>query len=200
MNKNKKNLSILAVFAMAVVALFGTVAYFSDSDKVENKFTVGSIDISIDEPNFEDKHMTPGKELDKDPAVTVNAESEASYVFMAIDNHLTNILEDIEIDENWTEVEEVSKEGNRSLTVYVYTGDDTEAKIVEMAEEDQTLPALFKSVKVKDALDHDDFEGFEDLSNHLDIAGFAHQAYINGEASAEIASEAAVEFFQDLFQ
>lgn len=81
--------SLLLVLALSVG---GTIAWLTDSDSVTNTFTIGNVNITLTETDTaldtdqNDKTNTykfvPGKELAKDPKVTVTANSEKCYVFV----------------------------------------------------------------------------------------------------------------------
>ncbi|HEY4544340.1 MAG TPA: SipW-dependent-type signal peptide-containing protein, partial [Tissierellaceae bacterium] len=175
MNKRKKNILNITLLFVVFGMLLSTLAYFTSSDNVENKFTVGDININLKEPNFlspgtmtpeelekvkkdlkenenltdeeiedylnehrDNAHITPGKIIQKDPTVTVEANSEDSYVFAAVDNHITHVLEDIEIDPSWTHLEKIEdpNNSNRKLDIYVYTGSKAQDKVVPLNHED----------------------------------------------------------------
>ena len=106
-------LALSLVLAVSMVAL-GTLAFLTDSETVTNTFTVGQVDIGLDESEVDengdpiypggsnddgtpvvpgeepdrvetnDYHMIPGEEYVKDPMVTVMAGSEESYVRMIV--------------------------------------------------------------------------------------------------------------------
>lgn len=67
----KKILAItLCVAMLAIMLVSGTLAYFTDEAEKENVFTVGNVDIELEEENWEDVEDTyPGQKLDKDPTV-----------------------------------------------------------------------------------------------------------------------------------
>lgn len=83
---------------MAVVMLFGmtvagTLAWLqADTDPVINTFTVGDINITLDETNFEGEgrdeantyKMIPGQKYVKDPIVHVQPGSEPCWVFVKV--------------------------------------------------------------------------------------------------------------------
>ena len=85
-------LSLMLVLVLAAVG--GTVAWLTDStDAVTNTFTVGDINITLTETwntaSVEDGEkdswtakMIPGNQYLKDPKVTVQAGSEACYLFV----------------------------------------------------------------------------------------------------------------------
>ena len=73
---NKKELSTVLAGALAVTAVVGgSLAYFTDKDNKVNTFTVGNVDITLTEPNWEGNGSEdapaayPGEPLAKDPTV-----------------------------------------------------------------------------------------------------------------------------------
>ena len=85
--KKKKIVSLCLVIALVAVASLGTLAYFTDTDSATNTFTVGKVDIELDEPAWKgnDQTLMPGTKLDKDPTITVKKDSEDCYLFVRLD-------------------------------------------------------------------------------------------------------------------
>ena len=54
MNKKKIALMAASIALIASAVLFGTLAYFTDSESVANTFTVGDINITLDEARVND--------------------------------------------------------------------------------------------------------------------------------------------------
>ena len=97
----KKNLKklLLAVCCAALlvcVSIGATVAYLTSTKTVKNTFTVGNVQIKLDEEDItkSDGSRTeegnvykifPGRSYKKDPTVTVKAGSEESYVRMKVE-------------------------------------------------------------------------------------------------------------------
>lgn len=88
----KKIMAMCLVIAMAATAVIGgTLAYFTDTDKVANTFAMGNVDINLFETkdgvkiedgiNFEEK-IVPNHVFDKDPTVEVIEGSEDTYLFL----------------------------------------------------------------------------------------------------------------------
>lgn len=105
MRRMRKYLLIVACIALvAGLAIGGTIAWLSaKTGEVVNTFTVGNIDIKLEEHDYlpetntlnkaegvetvqtnDDYKIIPGVDLPKDPFVTVKAGSEACYVFVQI--------------------------------------------------------------------------------------------------------------------
>lgn len=73
----KKIIALCLVIALAATAVIGgTLAYFTDEDDATNTFTVGNVDITLTEPNWNSSgsadapEVYPGEALAKDPTVT----------------------------------------------------------------------------------------------------------------------------------
>lgn len=76
---------VLAVILVCFAA-GGTLAWLSDSSgPVKNTFTVGNIDIDLNETTGTDYKMVPGNTIAKDPKVTVKGGSEACWLFVKIE-------------------------------------------------------------------------------------------------------------------
>lgn len=74
---NKKFLTVGLAGVLAVTAVVGgSLAYFTDTDKKDNAFTVGNVDITLTEPQWDEigskeaENAYPGEALAKDPTVT----------------------------------------------------------------------------------------------------------------------------------
>ena len=89
----KKIISLCLVVCLLATAIGGTLAYFTDTDnKVKNTFTVGNVNIELNETNkingrdfdgtaFE--NLMPGTKITKTPVVA-NKSSEAAYVRVVV--------------------------------------------------------------------------------------------------------------------
>lgn len=77
--------AMLAVTLLIGCAIGGTVAWLTaKTDPVVNTFTYGDINIKLDETTGNNYKIIPGVDIAKDPKVTVNANSEACYLFVKI--------------------------------------------------------------------------------------------------------------------
>ncbi len=87
--RKKITLVSISVALIAVLVAGMSLAYFTDTtEKKENVFTVGNVDISLDEPSWDaDKEhpLTPSQSYEKDPTITVEQGSQDSYVFLKMD-------------------------------------------------------------------------------------------------------------------
>lgn len=75
----KKIISLCLVAALAVVAIAGaSLAYFTDKDAKTNTFTLGNVDIELNEEKWEEPiAAVPDVEYAKDPVVTNIGENDA---------------------------------------------------------------------------------------------------------------------------
>ena len=85
--RSKALLLVLCAVLLAAVSVLGTVAYLtSDTQTITNTFTVGDINIELTETKPESKQakIIPGVDIEKDPKVTVKANSEACWLFVEV--------------------------------------------------------------------------------------------------------------------
>ena len=92
---------ILAVILVVAISVGATLAYLTDTEAVVNTFTVGKVDIdltetgatSLDDINWEKSYtgIIPGQTYEKDPSVTVIANSEDCFVYVKVINGLSSI-------------------------------------------------------------------------------------------------------------
>ena len=109
--KNAKKVLLLALCAILLVGatIAGTVAYLTSQKTVTNTFTVGKVSITLTEDkinvqtgekltgseagttdNLQNIELVPGREIEKNPVITVSNDSEECYLFVKIENGLTS--------------------------------------------------------------------------------------------------------------
>ena len=108
----KKTVALLLALVMVFgAAVGGTIAYLTSNDSVTNTFTVGKVAITLDETDVDvygvkdgetrvktnEYKLIPGHEYTKDPIVHFAAKSEASWLFVKVDDGLANIEADTKI-------------------------------------------------------------------------------------------------------
>ena len=102
-----KKRALLIGMCLALVAtasVLGTLAYLTDTDGAVNTFTIGQVDIALDEADVDEDgrlivdekgqpvdrvqgteyHLIPGLTYIKDPTITVKSGSEEAYVRMMV--------------------------------------------------------------------------------------------------------------------
>ncbi len=127
--KRAKKVLLLALCAVLLVGatIAGTLAFLTDTDEVKNTFTVGKIDITLDEAKVDEYgvpvegaervktntyKLIPGKTYVKDPEIHVSANSEDSYIFVRIQNGLAAY----EAEGNTTIAEQMKKKGWQAVS------------------------------------------------------------------------------------
>lgn len=131
--KNAKKILALLMCAVLLVgaSIAGTVAYLTSQDEVTNTFTVGKVEIKLEEYDVDeqtgkknatvveglaDLELVPGREIEKNPFITVDENSETCWLFVKIVNGLGDAVTINGLAENgWTAVE-----GNEGYYKYAY--------------------------------------------------------------------------------
>lgn len=95
-NVSNKTVAILLALVLAIgCAVGGTLAWLiSETDPVVNTFTYGDINISLEETTEKYK-ITPGVSINKDPKVTVKANSEACWLFVKVEEQGTFVADKV---------------------------------------------------------------------------------------------------------
>jgi predicted ribosomally synthesized peptide with SipW-like signal peptide len=87
MKSKKIIMTVLVVTIIGALAVGGTAAYFTDGEEKVNTFTVGDMDITLTESEWDDssdgKSLVPGYETGKNPTVT--AVEGDSYMRMTVE-------------------------------------------------------------------------------------------------------------------
>ncbi len=106
MKARKILVSLAALALVAAISIGGTIAYLTSAEKVTNTFTVGHVQITLDEKKVDvdgkeiansnrvhgnQYKLMPGHEYTKDPTVHFAAGSEASYIFVKVENGISGI-------------------------------------------------------------------------------------------------------------
>lgn len=191
---SRKKLIITAIILALVLAIGGILAYFTDSETIINKFTMGSIDISVIEPSWPGtsdnpvNDITPGAETPKDPQI-VNNGTNSVYAFMEVSVPYANItvegataaadtpLFTYELNSGWKQVGDVktvAASGEDKLPQYVYVyaymnEDDTLKEVLK----GETTPSIFDKVKFAD-IHEEDFASSSIQGKELDVVVTGH--------------------------
>lgn len=101
----KAMLVALCAVLLMTAGIISTLAYFTDTDSVTNTFTVGKVQITLDEADVDENgvkenenrvkenqyHLIPGSTYLKDPTVHVEADSEDAWLFVEILNEIKEV-------------------------------------------------------------------------------------------------------------
>lgn len=138
--KKYKLISLLLAASLLLTGIVGgTVAWLIDkTDPVVNTFTYGDINIDLEEtptpddddnPDTNEYEMIPGEEITKDPKVTVNTDSKASWLFVKLEKSVNfDDFMEYEIADGWTQL--LDAQGNAIDGVYFRAVDEVVAEDV----------------------------------------------------------------------
>lgn len=213
MKKFKALLVVACALLLVAASVFGTMAYLTSTDTVTNTFTVGKVNIKLDEAKVnadgtpvegadrvkENSYkLLPGHTYTKDPTVTVEAGSEASYVRQMVTVTFDKVLTDAQLatqldgiftgyDANWVrndkKVETKTKDGAKyTVITYEYRYKDK----VAATTTDTKLPALFTEIKVPETWTNDDLAAL----GNIEINIVAHAIQADGFTDADAAWKA----------
>ena len=187
----KKIVSVCLVVCLLATAIIGTtLAYFTDTAEVTNTFTVGNVDITLDEAKVgedgqaldsgervtkNEYHLYPGKEYDKDPTITVADGSENCYLFVKV----VNGLADLEAEGNTTIAAQMAAKGWKLVE------DETNVYMQE------GIYSANGSVTVFDTFTIDKAATATTLAGATNIVITAYAVQAEGFASAQAAWDAA---------
>ena len=204
----KKILVACLCVALAVLTIAGTtLAYLTSQATVTNTFTVGKVEIKLDEAKANadgtlvegadrvkanSYKLIPGHTYNKDPMVTVLKGSESSYIKMTVTFSKAAELDAIFAP---TGADLTSIFNGYDSTNWIYKGntEDTTAntrtyefwykEAVAAPTADVALDALFDQIKAPDSLTNSDLNNLKDLK--ITVNAYAIQA--DGFATAEAA-------------
>lgn len=195
--KKKYLTTLLLVMLVAALSVGATLAYLTDEESNTNTFTVGKVDITLDEadvneygeeiPGAErvkenDYKLIPGHSYVKDPTVTVSADSEESYIRMIVTITKADELQAIFVegflpqdfvtgwDANIWETTNVIEERDNTLT-YEFRYHTTVSTVDADAK---TLEALFTGIDFPSEVTAEQLETLEGLQ--VNVVAHAIQA------------------------
>lgn len=197
MNKKKLITTLGALSLAATITIGGTVAYLTDQDAADNKFTVGKVEVELEEPSWEEEEhqdLQAGESVEKDPHITNTGVNDA-YVYLEVQVPMETIITAAEdgtrenggvavnqelftftANKNWTQI---SKTESNGYMVYVYSYD----KILASGESTNTL---FDTMTFANVI-----EGQIDSREYIvPVEAFAIQTANTGDGSGNIPAEA----------
>ena len=176
--------ALLAVVLLVGATIGGTIAWLTAStEKVENTFTVGNIDITLTETT-EDYKMIPGYTIDKDPVVTVKEGSEDCWVFVKVEEskNLKDYIQ-YEVDSsNWTKLEGVQGLLPTEEVYYCYAKDITADRAIKVLKDNQVQVLDTVTKEMMDSITGDN----RPLPN-LTFTAYAVQYYSSNNTPFDVA-------------
>lgn len=173
MSMKKARTAIIASALVGCLAIGGISAYFTDADTATNTFTVGKVEIDLQEPKWTPpEDITPDEEFKKDPKI-VNTGNNESYVFMEVVVPYANVITANEdgtrneaadtelfsytVNTGWVEVGTAEKDTTAKTVTHLYAY-GTSTAMTGLAKDAET-PALFNAVKFANVVEDQNLEG-----------------------------------------
>ena len=207
----KKLMTVLALVLVVAMSVAGTYAYLTSADKVVNTFTVGNVQIKLDEakanadgtlvPNADrvkanSYKLLPGHNYKKDPMVTVLEGSESSYVKMTVTFSKAAELDAIFAPNGGADMTSIFNGYDSTNWIYKGNTEDTNAntrtyefwykEAVAAPTADVALDALFDSITVPGTITNTQLATIEGMT--ITVNAYAIQA--DGFSTADAAWEA----------
>jgi len=182
----KMKTGILICAAAAALCVGSAAAYFTDSDTAVNTFTIGKVELDLQEPGYvPETDITPGEEIQKDPQIK-NTGVNDEYVFLTVTIPYANItvaeadgtkgakadteLFTYTVNSGWTELGAAEK--NTSEKFYTHTYVYGTASACTALAANTVTPALFNTVKMVNAVED---EGLENTSGQITVNAYGIQ-------------------------
>lgn len=208
MKARKILVSLAALALVAAISIGGTIAYLTSQDQVVNTFTVGKVNIVLNEAaanpdgslienadrvKANSYKLLPGHTYNKDPMVTVKGGSEDCYVKMTVTFSKASELDAIFAstggadmisifkgydNTNWI-LKNVSKDANANTRTYEFWYKE----VVESPTADKALDALFDQIVVPGTITKEQLATIEGMT--ITVNAYAIQA--DGFATADLA-------------
>ena len=183
-NVSNKTVAILLALVLAIgCAVGGTLAWLiSQTNPVVNTFTYGDINIDLKEDTKGPYTITPGKNITKDPKVTVKANSEACWLFVKVK------------EENWPTFTDA--DGTKKVSYHIADGwnalqGQTDVYYREVAaanDKAQEFPVLKdNTVTVRDTLTKDEVNKLKNSSKPTQLTFTAYAVQKDGIKDADAA-------------
>ena len=207
MKKFKALLVVACALLLVAASVFGTMAYLTSTDTVTNTFTVGKVNIKLDEAKANTDgslvsgadrvkansyKLLPGHTYNKDPMVTVLSGSESSYVKMTVTFSKASALDAIfaptgaeltSIFNGYDAANWIYKGNTKDATADTRTYEFWYKETVGAPTADSALDALFDSITVPGEITKEQLATIKGMT--ITVNAYAIQA--DGFADADAA-------------
>lgn len=217
---NKKLIAACLSLALVGATVLGTMAWLTDRDEVKNTFTVGNVEIKVDETDVDTEgnptggdrvqeneyHLIPGCTYTKDPTMTVKAGSVESYARMILTVHNASAVQAIIDNYNLGDFSALIDGWDEELWLYHGFTEDTAANtisfefrykyIIPATDTDLVLAPLFTELVVPGEVTAEELQDLYDGTGafQMNVVGHAIQtAGFDSEDAAWVAFDQQVE-------
>ena len=194
----KKTLTVLLALVLVIaMSVAGTMAYLTSEDSVTNTFTVGNVQIKLDEAPVDANgaattgdrvkansyKLIPGHTYNKDPMVTVLKGSESSYIKMTVTFTKSAELDAIfaptgavltSIFNGYDSANWIAKGNTEDTTANTRTYEFWYKEAVAAPTADVKLDALFDSITVPGTITNTQLESIKGMT--ITVNAYAIQA------------------------
>lgn len=182
--------ALFAVLTVVSGCMIGVSAYFTDTDQVENTFTVGKVEIRQHEDQWvpDPKHITPDQVFAKDPSIENTGDTEAFVyetvevpcrdVITANEDGTKNVkrLTDLflyQINPEWALIQTENISEGSKIIAHRYTYVYGSAEKCTILPAGKTTPTLFDTVRFANVIEG---QGLEDQKLIINVQAYAIQA------------------------
>ena len=206
----KMLMAAVAVVLIVVISVSATFAYLTSQDTVVNTFTVGQVDIKLDEATVDpetgkatdkprtetgntDVKIIPGRTIDKDPTVTVLKDSEPCYVRMKVTiSKISELKAIFGADflpqnyvtgwdaETWVSTEVIAEDAGANTATYEFRYKE----VVDARAAEKELPALFTTFTLPgDKVDNTQLATLKGLNITVVAEAIQSEGFANADAA-----------------
>ena len=181
MTKKKIVTLCLAAVLVIMVVAGASLAYLTDTKQATNTFTIGNVDISLEEPTWDEnnaKDLSPNATVPKDPQVKNDSTTNPCYCYLQV-----TVPKDAQgqlftlngVSNQWTLVNSDTSGAASNTYVYAYaTNENTMTALAKGA----TTPKLFTSVTLADRA------SFDNTTYDIPVKAYAIQTTDLSESTA----------------
>lgn len=207
MKKFKALLVVACALLLVAASVFGTMAYLTSTDTVTNTFTVGKVNIKLDEAKVNadgtpvanaervkanEYKLLPGHTYTKDPTVTVEAGSESSYVKMTVTFSNAKELDAIfaptgadltSIFKGYNAANWIAKGNTKDATTNTRTYEFWYKEAVGAPTADVALDALFDSITVPGEITAEQLDTIKGMTITVNAYAIQADGFTNADAA-----------------
>lgn len=183
----KKIALLMAMVMLFAVTTAGTLAWLqAETGSVVNTFTVGDLNITLDETNVEGQgrdtaneyKLIPGQKYVKDPIVHIQANSEPCWVFVKLTEERNTLgasdkIIEYSINEGWVLV-------NEAENIYMYGTNATTPTTMNAGESTASVLAFLadgtNNITINDGLTKEAMPASKEAAPKLTFTAFAIQS------------------------
>lgn len=202
--KKKTYILIICIVILFSFSMLGTVAWLTDSSENTSTFSVGTVDIDLNEADIDEDGNTkgnmykvvPGRKYVKNPTVTIAAGSEESYIRMLLYIHNASAVRRVVVnsknemktfvdmlgglDMDAWKMSKLTQNKNKDVITYEFHYKTTVSGLDENGVplvKDLMLEPLFSELLIPENLNSDELKSLEEGGFKIVVEAHAMQQY-----------------------